>query len=128
MRFKAGLRWLVRSVIGRWLIGWTFAHASSALPVKRLYETPNLVAFHHPRPSYPAHVLIVPKAARSTLLDLSANDAPFLVDLLDAVRWLVVELDLTAYRLIANGGDYQDVPQVHFHLISDEAGDRTDGD
>jgi diadenosine tetraphosphate (Ap4A) HIT family hydrolase len=29
------------------------------------------------------------------------------------------EFHLPAYRLIVNGGEYQDFPQVHFHLISD---------
>jgi len=29
------------------------------------------------------------------------------------------ELDDGGYRLIVNGGAYQDFPQLHFHLISD---------
>ena len=32
---------------------------------------------------------------------------------------LVQEYDLGAYRLIVNGGEYQDFPHLHFHLISD---------
>ena len=36
---------------------------------------------------------------------------------------LVAELQLEkrGYRLIANGGAYQDVPHLHFHLVSDGA-------
>jgi diadenosine tetraphosphate (Ap4A) HIT family hydrolase len=35
------------------------------------------------------------------------------------VQSLAIEMRLEAkgYRLIANGGGYQDVPQLHFHLI-----------
>jgi diadenosine tetraphosphate (Ap4A) HIT family hydrolase len=35
------------------------------------------------------------------------------------VQSLVEENQLSAYRLIVNGGEYQDFPQLHFHLISD---------
>ena len=43
------------------LIGWIFAHMSFAIPVKRLRETSNLIAFQHPSPSYKVHLLITPK-------------------------------------------------------------------
>jgi diadenosine tetraphosphate (Ap4A) HIT family hydrolase len=28
-------------------------------------------------------------------------------------------LEACGYRLVTNGGRYQDVPQLHFHLISE---------
>jgi diadenosine tetraphosphate (Ap4A) HIT family hydrolase len=31
----------------------------------------------------------------------------------------VEEFKLPAYRLIVNGGEFQDFPQLHFHLIAD---------
>ena len=36
------------------------------------------------------------------------------------VQSLVAELDVEGpgYRLIVNGGGYQGVPQLHFHLVS----------
>ncbi len=85
--------------------------------------TRHLIAFHHPRPGHPLHILIVPRQARARLTDLTAADAPFMVDLLEAVRHLVARYDLehSGYRLIANGGSYQDVPQAHFHLIAEAA-------
>ncbi len=100
------------------LIGWLFAHMSFAIPVKRLRETENLMAFHHPKPSHPFHVLLVPKRAVKTLMEFDSNDSAFLTDLYSTVQSLVEEFDLTAYRLIVNGGEYQDFPQLHFHLIS----------
>jgi len=118
------MRWLMRLARSRWMgraISWMFAHMSFAIPVRRLRETPTLVAFHHPQPAYALHILIVPKAARAGLADLSAADAAFLVDLFDVVRSLAAEfaLDETGYRLVANGGAYQDIPHLHFHLIAD---------
>lgn len=113
MRKFLHLRFITR------LIGWIFAHMSFLIPVKRLRETPNLLAFHHPSPSYQFHVLIVPKRQVDSLASLDAQDTAFLTDLYAAVQSLVDEFHLKAYRLIVNGGEYQDFPHLHFHLISD---------
>lgn len=94
---------------------------SFALPVDRLSETPTLLAFHHPTPSYPLHVLLVPKKPITTLTDLDpAADGDFLTDLYATVQKLVKQFNLAenGYRLIVNGGKYQDFPYLHFHLIS----------
>jgi histidine triad (HIT) family protein len=111
---------VARSFVGRWTIAWIFAHISSVIPVKRLRETPTLIAFHHPKPSYPLHILLVPKKALGSLTDLDTQDAEFLSELFQTVQSLVAEFQLeqTGYRLIVNGGKYQDVPLLHFHLVS----------
>jgi histidine triad (HIT) family protein len=101
------------------LIGWIFAHMSFAIPVQRLRETETLVAFYHPKPAYPFHVLLVPKKAVASLKEFDSKDAAFLSDLYSAVQSLVEEFQLPAYRLVVNGGQYQDFPQLHFHLIAD---------
>ena len=100
------------------IIGWVFAHMSFAIPVKRLHETETLMAFHHPKPAYPFHVLLVPKKAVTSLKEFDSTDTTFLTDLYSTVQNLVDEFQLPAYRLIVNGGEYQDFPQLHFHLIS----------
>ena len=117
------IRFLLRLARTAWagrVIGWMFATMSFAIPVKRLRETETLLAFHHPSPAYPVHVLIVPKRACASLLDLRPGDADFLRDLVAVVQSLVLELGLEpkGYRLVANGGEFQDVKQLHFHLIS----------
>jgi histidine triad (HIT) family protein len=95
---------------------------SFAIPVKRLKETETLMAFHHPRPSHPLHILLVPKRPYASLLELAPDDAGFSKDLFTTVQDLVREfgLERSGYRLIANGGAYQDVPHLHFHLIAEE--------
>ena len=103
----------------RHFIGWMFEHMNFAIPAKRLRETGTLMAFHHPRPSYPFHILLVPKKAVASLKELDAKDSAFLTDLYSTVQSLVEEFQLPAYRLIVNGGEYQDFPQLHFHLIAD---------
>ena len=101
------------------IIGWIFAHMSFVIPVHRLRETDTLLAFPHPKPSYPFHVLLVPKKSVASLKEFDSKDSAFLSDLYATVQSLVDEFHLTAYRLIVNGGEYQDFPQLHFHLIAD---------
>lgn len=121
--FASILLRLARSPVGRFLAGRLFAHMTFALPVHTLRETNTLIAFYHPRPAYPVHILLVPKRKLSTLTDLTPADADFTADLFQVVNTLVAELQLEerGYRLIANGGAYQDVPHLHFHLVSDRA-------
>ena len=92
---------------------------SFVIPVERLRETKTLLAFYHPKPDYPFHVLIMPKKAIAKLMDFDSTDSEFLIDLFSTVQSLVKEFNLPAYRLIVNGGEYQNFPQLHFHLISD---------
>lgn len=93
---------------------------SFIIPVNRLRETDLLLAFYHPKPSYPLHILIVPKRQIRSMMALQPSDADFLVDLMATVQSLVQELGLdeSGYSLLSNGGDYQDVPQLHYHLYS----------
>jgi histidine triad (HIT) family protein len=93
-------------------------HAPFAIPIKHLRETNSLLAFFHPRPAHPFHVILLPKKTVRSFSDLDPAD-PFLADLVTAARSIVDEFHLTAYRLIVNGGEYQEFPHLHFQLISD---------
>jgi histidine triad (HIT) family protein len=108
------LHWFFAPLIGR-----IFAHMSFVIPVKRLRETETLLAFYHLKPAYPFHVLLVPKKSIASLKEFDPTDTTFLTDLYSTVQNLVDEFQLPAYRLIVNGGEVQDFPQLHFHLISD---------
>jgi histidine triad (HIT) family protein len=109
---------LANTRAGRKLVRWIFAHMSFAIPAKRLRETNTLLAFYHPKPSYPFHVILIPKQSVPTLMELDPAST-FLPDLFATVQSLVAEFKLSEYRLIVNGGEYQDFPHLHFHLISD---------
>ena len=122
--------WLWR--VARWprlggLWGWVFRYMSWAIPVHRLRETRTLLAFYHPQPAYVVHILLVPKRGIGSVTAVQPTDADFLVDLFQVVQSLVAELSLTepGYRLIVNGGAYQDVPQLHVHLVSGSVLDKS---
>jgi histidine triad (HIT) family protein len=118
---------LARSPAGGLITGFLFAHMSFVIPVKRLRETATLIAFYHPRPAYPVHILLVPRRKLRSMAQLSAADTDFLQELFQVVNELVLEMGLepAGYRLIANGGAYQEVDHLHFHLVAGEmTGDR----
>jgi len=118
MRF---LLTFARSAIGGVILGWVFAHFSFVLPVRRLRETETLLAFHHPQPSCPVHILLVPKKALRSFTEVTAADAELISEIIQTAQSLIEEFNLErgGYRLIVNGGDYQDVAQLHFHLVSE---------
>lgn len=56
------------------------------------------------------------------LMQLDPDQSVFLRDVFATVRDLVETMNLQeqGYRLVVNGGKYQEFPQLHFHLISGE--------
>lgn len=111
---------LLASRLSARVLGWVFTYMPFVIPVERLRETDTLIAFYHPRPSYPIHILIVAKRSYSSLMTLPDSDTLFMSDLFGAVQSLTHELrlDERGFRLICNGGAYQDIPHLHFQLIS----------
>ena len=112
---------LSRTRLGEILLGLLFSSFSFAIPVNKLRDSETLIAFFHPEPSYPTHILLVPKRRYRSLIDIAADDVELMKELIYVVKSLVEEFDLESagYRLIVNGGETQDVKLLHFHLIDD---------
>lgn len=88
-------------------------------PAKVFKETENVVAFDNIRPAADVHILIVPKKHISTFIDL--DDESLIGELFSVVRDLVKEKNLEkGYRVSLNGGKYQVVKHVHWHLLGGE--------
>lgn len=116
------LRIAVKVGIVRQVLIWGLINMNDWLPINKISETDSLICFHHPQPVYPVHILLVPKEKLYDLTQLKTEDSEFLQDLFATVQSLIADLDLEekGYRLILNGGEYQDFPQLHFHLTSGE--------
>lgn len=101
---------------------WWVVKMSDSLPVEKISETDNLICFYHPQPAHPIHILLMQKRDIQDFSQLDPDAGDILEDLVHMVNELVVALNLQAkgYRLIVNGGKYQEFPQLHFHLISEE--------
>ncbi|MCL5411945.1 MAG: HIT domain-containing protein [Patescibacteria group bacterium] len=86
-----------------------------------IYEDGLIVAFNDVHPQAPIHVLVIPKKHITTFLDLSKSDLLVIERMIEFMQKLIKEksLDKTGYRLVLNGGSYQHVPHLHWHLLGD---------
>ena len=90
------------------------------MPGERLAETENWFAVRHPKPTYPLHILLIPKKPIHDWLSFPQDDPQLYGEFIRLSQRLIIEEGLTekGYRLIINGGEYQSIPQLHVHLVS----------
>lgn len=92
---------------------------SGKTPIKKLYESDNVLAFYHTRPSYETHVVITSKKHILDLTSVSDKELIILNEILKVARDLSKNLDkIDGIRLITNMGKVQDSPHIHFHLVT----------
>lgn len=94
--------------------------ASGAIPVNRLYETDEVLAFPDINPQAPVHVLVIPKAHHASLAHTSPAEAPLLGSLLASAIEVARQQQLDGgYRVVINTGDDggQTVGHLHLHLL-----------
>ncbi len=114
-------RWLfllARKPIIHALVRWGFGHVSGALPLHRVATTEHVIAFFHPRPTWSPHILLVPRRGIASIVALGPKDSVIIADILQLAADIVATnvSAATGYVLLVNGGAYQDVGQLHFHL------------
>lgn len=83
-------------------------------------ETDRVLAYHHTRPHWPVHIVVIPKEHVPSLTDLGGAPRDLLGELLDVVRHVAGEvvIDHGAARVLTNLGAYQDSKHLHFHVNS----------
>ncbi|GIG63869.1 HIT family protein [Phytomonospora endophytica] len=95
---------------------------SGRTPVEVVAETPGVLAFHHTRPYWPVHIVVVPKRHVPSLIDLGDADVDTVHAVLAVVRDVAarVTAEHGAARVVTNLGRYQDSKHLHFHVSSGE--------
>lgn len=93
---------------------------SGKTPVDVVVETDAVLAFHHTRPSYRSHIVVIPKKHVPSLVALGEGDDRLLLDLLTVVKRIAQDiLDRDgACRVITNLGAFQDSKHLHWHVVS----------
>jgi diadenosine tetraphosphate (Ap4A) HIT family hydrolase len=101
-------------------IGFGFEYLTSFLPLKKLLDRKEIVTFLHPSPAFESHLLLVPKRSIPTFRELLTKDnEPYFVAAIAAGREILGDQAWPHYSFGVNGGTYQDVAQVHFHLYAE---------
>ena len=95
---------------------------SGHTPVRRVRETADVLAYHHTRPYWPVHIVVIPKRHISSLLTLDTPDAALLLELIEVIREIAVEVVAThgGCRVLTNLGKYQDSKHLHWHVSAGE--------
>jgi histidine triad (HIT) family protein len=99
---------------------------SGRTPVTVVVETDDVLAFHHTRPHWAVHIVVVPKVHIPSLTDLGGHSVALVHRVLDVVREVAaqVEHQRGACRVVTNLGAYQDSKHLHFHVGSGEVVNR----
>ena len=116
----AGFRWEARRVTEDFYCDEAL---SGRTPVETVVETDEVLAFHHTKPYWPVHIVVVPKQHVPSLTDLGDAAPEILTKLVDVVRSIAadVEREHGAARVLTNLGRYQDSKHLHFHVASGDA-------
>ena len=96
---------------------------SGRTAVQKVLETENVLAFHHTRPFYPVHIVVIPKHHVDSLLALGDQDEKLLLELFEVIRQVAsrVVSEHGACRVITNLGEYQDSKHLHWHVAAGQA-------
>lgn len=91
---------------------------SGKTEIHKVYETDHVLAYHHTRPFYPVHIVVIPKKHISSLLTLQDSDTELLVELLSVVKKTAADVvnEHGACRVLTNLGEYQDSKHLHWHV------------
>ena len=94
---------------------------SGETEVKKVLETDNVLAYHHTRPFWETHIVVIPKTHVDSLLTIDGDES--LLELLAAVKQVAAQIlkEKGAARVLTNLGDYQDSKHLHFHIYSGES-------
>ncbi|MFM9441010.1 HIT domain-containing protein [Streptomyces acidiscabies] len=92
---------------------------SGKTPVKVVEETDTVLAFEHTRPSYPVHIVVVPKQHTPSLVNLGDGGEELLMDVLRVVRRVASQVreEHGAACVVTNEGEYQESKHMHWHVL-----------
>src|SRR6187402_2947279 len=95
---------------------------SGRTPVKIVRETGAVLAYHHTRPFWPVHIVVIPKKHIASFVTLSADDMPIFLEMVEVMKTLAAKVtaEQGAARILTNLGRYQDSKHLHFHVSSGE--------
>ena len=104
------------------IVGIAFQYFSWAIPVWDIYNSKEIIAFYHPKPSYKNHIIISPKRSVGNLQQMESDGfSKYFTKILEAANEICVthpEYN-DSFVIVANGGKRQEVQQVHFHMFTD---------
>lgn len=96
---------------------------SGRTEVEIVMETDNVLAYHHTRPSYEHHIVVIPKVhIPSFISEEETNDDELILGIMRVIKKIAADMveRTGASKIVTNLGSYQDSKHLHWHVISGE--------
>jgi histidine triad (HIT) family protein len=85
-----------------------------------VYKDKDLAVFADINPKSRVHLLIVSREHIKSFLDLSDKNNLLLTKMIKVIQRIIRDKKLEGgYQVIFNGGRYQHIPHLHWHLLGD---------
>ncbi len=90
------------------------------VPIKKEYESEQVLAYHHTHPHWPIHIIVVSKKHIPSLTALTKEDMPILLEMIEVIKTIAgrIEKEEGKAKIETNLGAYQDSKHLHFHVAS----------
>lgn len=89
------------------------------VPVTHEYSDAEVVVFKSNKPLASVHLLIVPRKHITSLKEVGDEDEKVLGKIQITARKMAEKFGITdGYKVSINAGKYQEVPHLHYHLLS----------
>ena len=88
--------------------------------VSVVFETDQVLAFHHTQPFFEHHIVIIPKQHIESLSSAHAVESSLAFDFLKAMQYVCSKLEQEngGCRVSSNVGTYQSTRHLHFYVHS----------
>ncbi len=88
--------------------------------LKKEYESEQVLAYHHTKPHWPVHIIVIPKKHILSFTNREKENDVIVNELFDVVRMIAkkIEEERGGARILTNLGNYQDSKHLHFHVSS----------
>jgi len=120
------LFFIAKSRFSSIFIGLTFEYLTALMPVREKSDNNFALIFAHPSPFWETHYLIVPKKRIPSFIAVNLSDKEsleYIVNIFSLAHFWTTKKGVEEYSLLVNGGHYQEVPQMHFHLYHGQSRD-----
>lgn len=88
--------------------------------VEKVIETGRVLAYHHTRPFWEVHIVVIPKQHIESLLTL--DDPSLMLEIMQIVQQVAQQVseDQGGCHIVTNLGKYQESKHLHWHIASGE--------
>ncbi|OMF16658.1 HIT family hydrolase [Paenibacillus amylolyticus] len=96
---------------------------SGKTQVKVVMETNNVMAYHHTRPYYEHHIVVIPKIhIQSFISQEEENNDELLLEMMRVIKKIAADMlaQTGSSKIVTNLSSYQDSKHQHWHVVSGE--------